>query len=91
MAPVNEVGTVKNVVLYRTPGRWRYAIRTSNGLTCGHLLETAPAAPESDAQAALLSLIEHGTGRKIEASWHATQPDWWAADISDVPQVSRPF
>ncbi|GAB2594178.1 hypothetical protein [Microlunatus antarcticus] len=87
---IGEEDPLRELVLYRTPRRWQYAIYTKGGVTDGHLLGTPLAADEGEAQAALVSLIEQLSGRTVAVVWRATQPDWWAGEASYAPSGFTP-
>ena len=79
---IDRLEPLTALVLYRTPRRWQYAILAGGGILDGHLHDVPLSAEEGDAQAALLELIERWTGKTVDATWRATEPDWWAADAS---------
>lgn len=72
---------LSSLVLYRTPTGWRYAIY-AGGVMDGRLDEVPADAAETDAQGALVALVEAGYGRRIQVDWQMTDPDWWVTEAS---------
>lgn len=76
-----EMQPLSALVLYRTPTGWRYAIY-AGGVMDGRLDDVPVEAPETDAQRALVRLVEEGYGRPIQVDWRVTDADWWTTDAA---------
>jgi hypothetical protein len=81
------LGTPTTLVLYRTPGKWRYAVYFTGpaGVADGALADP-PSSSEPDlAQTALLQKAEELTHRQLEVLWsESDQPDCWAGIVARV-------
>ncbi|MEU4778062.1 hypothetical protein [Micromonospora sp. NPDC023633] len=71
---------VQQVLLYRTPDRWRISVwETPEAIGCGDLPDTPPGAPIEAAQQDLLAHLRrhwHFTG---QLTWREERPDRWVA------------
>ena len=87
-----DLDPLTGLVLCRTDRRWQFAVFAGGRIIDGWLEHTPREAEFLEAQTALEHLITEWSGRPIAATWHATQPDWWAADAEfvDSQPVERP-
>jgi hypothetical protein len=77
----SEFGIPTSFVLYLTPGGWRYALYSADGVMDGRL-DLPVDANELDAQRTLFTMVERGVGRALNANWESTQPDSWTAQVN---------
>jgi len=71
---------VQQVLLYRTPQRWRISVwELPEGVGCGALPDTPPDAPVEAAQQDLLEHLRRHWNFKGQLTWREERPDWWVA------------
>ncbi|MEU0213406.1 hypothetical protein [Streptomyces canus] len=78
-------GTPTSLVLYRTPGGWRYAVQFTGpaGIADGVLAGPPPSCEPDIAQAGLVRMAEELIHRRLDVFWHAPgQPDWWTGTVT---------
>jgi hypothetical protein len=79
------LGTPTSLVLYRTPGGWRYAVHfTGLADIADGTLAGPPHSSEPDiAQAATVQKAEELTHRRLDVLRHAPgQPNWWTGTVT---------
>ena len=76
-------GYPTSVVLYRTPGGWRFAVTTEKrAIIDGHLRDLAVDCDPDVAQRELSRMLEDANGTRLSVTWReADKPDWWIGAI----------
>lgn len=82
---------VAYVLLYRSSKDWRTTIgEIPTAMACGALPTTSRDAPFEEAAREFEAILrEFYDGIPDELAWRQTDPDWWAADISEAAPEER--